>query len=99
MAEVTAVSIAILGNSFGIILPFILLPEPHRLVSPMLYSILIWMFYVVALIVGVPCSLITMRYRRSFGWVTLLACVLMMPISFAAVRAAGFVLGIPVSFW
>jgi hypothetical protein len=91
-------TIAVAGNVFGIVLPFFFLPEPHRFVDPMAYAILMWLFYLIALVVGVPASLITMRQHRLVGWVTLLGCVLMLPLSLAAVRVAGWFLGIPVSF-
>ncbi len=97
IAQIVALTIAVAGNLFGIVLPFFFLPEPHRFVSPMAHAILMWLFYLIALVVGVPTSLVAMRRHRLAGWITLLGCVLMFPLSLAAIRVASWVLGIPVT--
>ena len=95
---IVAVSIGGGGNAFGIIVPFIGLSEPQPLICPLMHAILILLSQVIAMIVGVPASLLTMRHRPVLGAVTLIGCVCMWMFSLAAIRVTDYILGVPVSF-
>lgn len=79
-------------------MPFLNLSEPHRFVSPMAYAIFMSLISLLAFFVGVPASAATIHQQRPvLGWVAMVGCVLMFPISLAALRVASCVLGIPIN--